>query len=234
MKRVIKKLFLVIITILCFIGSYENDFFIDIVLDESVDIQDVLDYQGEPYVILNNNQPSFFKDNYSTSTFIELNELDELGRVREAFACLGKETMPKEGEKRGSIGMIKPSGWQTKRYDKELVDGGYVYNRCHCIAWSLSSLNDDKRNLITGTRSFNVDGMLPFENKVLNYIKETNHHVLYKATPYYKDNELVARGIELQALSIEDNQLKFHVFIYNVQEGIEIDYLTGKTQLAND
>lgn len=211
---------------------------IEILLDERyqeeyISLENIPEYGGEPYVVINNNEPAFDEKEYTTDTFIQLTDLDELGRTKEAYACLGKEAMPKDDEERGSIGMVKPSGWQTKRYDKSLVDGGYIYNRCHLIAWCLSSLNAEEKNLMTGTRSFNIDGMLPFENKVADYIDDTSHHVLYKAIPIYKNDELVARGLNLQAASVEDDEIRINVYIYNVQDGIEINYLTGQTQLSN-
>ena len=150
-----------------------------------------------------------------------------MGRCGEAFACIGEEIMPTE--ERGVIGQIKPSGWQMAKYD--IVDGKYLYNRCHLIGYQLSGENANERNLITGTRYMNIEGMLPFENMVADYIKETGNHVLYRVTPIFKDNELVARGVQMEARSMEDDGegICFHVYVYNVQPGITIDYATGKS-----
>ena len=191
------------------------------------------EYNGQPFIILNHNQVEFDKEDYKTESFIHLSPLDSLGRVQEAFACLSIDTMPKENDQREAIGMIKPSGWHTVRYD-DLIEDKYLYNRCHLLAWSLSQINADERNLMSGTRSFNIDGMLPFENMIASYIKETHHHVLYKVTPLFNDFELVARGVQLQAISLEDDQIELNVFIYNVQKGIEINYQTGESQRINE
>lgn len=194
-------------------------------------LDNIPEYCGNPYVELDSNQPTFSKDDYQTNTFIQLSDLDSLGRTGDAKACLGKETMP--SSKRESIGMIKPSGWKTQRYD-DLISTKYLYNRCHQIAFMLSGLNAQEKNLMTGTRYFNVTGMLPFEEKVADYIKNTNHHVLYEATPIYQEDELVARGLILQAASIEDEEIRFRVYIYNVQPGITIDYQTGDSRKATE
>lgn len=188
------------------------------------------------FVELNGNKATFTESDKAAQSYIKLSELDSLGRTGIAKACLGPETLPAADEERGAIGMIKPSGWQTKRYDKSLVDGMYIYNRCHQIAWCLSGLNDDRRNLMTGTRSFNVDGMLPFENQVCDYIKQTSNHVLYESSPVFSGNELVARALHLQAYSIEDNGqgINFNVLIINKQDGIDIDYSSGNTELAKN
>ena len=153
-------------------------------------------------------------------------KLDRLGRCRTAFACIGTDIMPTE--KRGSIGMVKPSGWHTVRYDN-LVEGKYLYNRCHLIAYQLSGENANERNLITGTRYMNTEGMLPFENKVADYVRSTKNHVLYRVAPVFKGTELVARGVQMEAYSVEDRGegICFNVFVYNVQPGIEIDYASG-------
>ena len=189
------------------------------------------EYSGQPYVELDDNQPTFSKEDYQTDTYIQLSDLDYLGRTGRAIACLGQETMP--SSKRESIGMIKPSGWKTQRYD-DLISTKYLYNRCHQIAFMLSGLNAEEKNLMTGTRYFNVTGMLPFEEKVSDYIKNTSHHVLYEAIPIYHDDELVARGLVLQATSIEDEEIRFRVYIYNVQPGITIDYQTGDSRKATE
>ncbi len=207
---------------------------IDIELSNDEDLSSYDNETNEIYTVLNHNEPTFSKKEYTTKSYIHLSELDRLGRTGEALACLSKETMPKKNEQRETINMIKPSGWKTKRYDKELVEGKMLYNRCHQIAWCLSALNAEERNLMTGTRSFNVDGMLPFENMVADYIKETGHHVLYRSTPEFYKDELVARSLHLEAASVEDDEIRFNVRIYNKQDGITINYQTGESYLSNE
>ena len=153
-------------------------------------------------------------------------KLDSLGRCSVCYACVGIETMPTE--ERGEIGMIKPTGWHTIKFDN--VDGKYLYNRCHLIGYQLTSENANKRNLITGTRQLNVEGMLPFENEVAEYIKNTNNHVMYRVEPVFEDNNLLAKGVNMQAKSIEDDKLEFNVFCYNTQKGIKINYINGDAQ----
>lgn len=188
-------------------------------------------FSGNPYVVVNNNDPYFTKSDYATKSYEKYSSLDSLGRCGVAMACIGKDIMPTED--RGSIGQVKPSGWQTVKYD--CVDGKYLYNRCHLIGYQLTGENANTKNLITGTRYMNVDGMLPFENMVDDYIEETNNHVLYRVTPVFIGDELVARGVLMEAYSIEDNGdgICFNVFCYNNQPGIEIDYKTGKSWLSN-
>jgi len=197
---------------------------------QSYDIQEIPEYNGQKYIIINDNKPNFEEDEYTQVSFEKYSDLDYLGRAKTAFANVSKETTPTE--KRGSIGMIKPSGWHTIKYD--IVDGKYLYNRCHLIGYQLTGENANEKNLITCTRQMNTEGMLDFENKVANYIKETNNHVLYRVTPIYEDNNLVATGVQIEASSVEDKgqELSFNVFIYNVQDGIEIDYKTGESELA--
>ncbi len=186
-------------------------------------------YQSSPYTALNNNVPKFQATEYTVDSFETYGELDALGRCTEAVACIGLDLMPTED--RGSIGQVKPSGWQTIRYD--IVDGGYLYNRCHLIGFQLSGENANEQNLITGTRYMNTKGMLPFENMVADYVKETTNHVLYRVTPIFEGTELVARGVQIEALSMEDNGagICFNVYVYNVQPGIIIDYATGHSRL---
>lgn len=192
-------------------------------------IDDIPIYDGANYIILNNNEPVFTKEDEKTDPFEKYSELDKLGRCGVALANVGKELMPTE--ERGSIGMIKPSGWHTVKYD--IVDGKYLYNRCHLIGFQLTGENANPKNLITCTREMNTKGMLEFENKVANYINKTNNHVLYRVTPIYEDDNLVATGVVMEAKSIEDNGkgIKFNVFVYNIQSGIEIDYKTGESKL---
>ena len=195
------------------------------------------DYTGNPYVALRSNSahklgvPSFTLDEYERAaegSFKKFSKLDSLGRTRKALACIGPESLGQG--KRGDISRIHPSGWRQARYD--FVPGESLYNRCHLIAWSLCGENANRKNLITGTRYLNETGMLPFEEKILDYVRETGNHVLYRVTPMYKDDELVCRGVRLEAQSVEDHgeSLCFHVFCYNVQPHVTIDYATGKSQ----
>ena len=195
-------------------------------------LSDIPEYSGKPYYTLNNNKPSFPGGNGGRKYYEDYTPLDTLGRCGVAEACLGKETMPTE--ERGEIGQVKPSGWQTVKYD--CVDGKYLYNRCHLIGFQLSGENANERNLITGTRYMNVDGMLPFENMIADYIKETGNHVLYRVTPVYSGNELVARGVQMEALSVEDNGdgICFNVYCYNNQPGVRINYANGQSQQVDD
>lgn len=184
------------------------------------------------YTVLNNNIPGFSENEITTTAFEEYSELDDLGRCGVAFACIGEEIMPTE--ERGAIGQIKPSGWQMAKYD--IVDGKYLYNRCHLIGYQLSGENANEKNLITGTRYMNVDGMLPFENKVADYIKETKNHVMYRVTPIFEGNNLLAKGVQMEAFSVEDNGegVSFNVFVNNIQPGIEINYLDGTSKLKSN
>ena len=184
------------------------------------------------YTVLNNNIPEFSENEITTTAFEEYSELDDLGRCGVAFACIGEEIMPTE--ERGAIGQIKPSGWQMAKYD--IVDGKYLYNRCHLIGYQLSGENANEKNLITGTRYMNVDGMLPFENKVADYIKETKNHVMYRVTPIFEGNNLLAKGVQMEAFSVEDTGegVSFNVFVNNIQPGIEINYLDGTSKLKSD
>lgn len=188
--------------------------------------ENIPDYTDKIYVEINGNKAEFSdEDKKRTDAFELYTDLDELGRCGAAYANICKELMPTE--KRGSIGMIKPSGWQLAKYDS--VDGKYLYNRSHLIGFQLAGENANEKNLITGTRYFNVVGMLPFENEVAEYVKETNNHVLYRVTPIFKDTELVARGVKIEAYSVEDSGkgVEFNVFVYNVQPDITINYQDG-------
>ena len=181
------------------------------------------------YIEVNNNKPEFKPADISTSSFETYSELDDLGRCGVAYACIGVDLMPTE--ERGSIGSVKPSGWQSIKYD--VVDGKYLYNRCHLIGYQLTAENANEKNLITGTRYLNVIGMLPFENMVADYIQETNNHVLYRVTPDFHGDELVARGVKIEAYSVEDNGsgVSFNVYCFNIQPGVIIDYTNGNSQL---
>ena len=185
---------------------------------------------NEPYSVLNDNIPSFANAPLTSVSFKRFSELDDLGRCGVAEACVGVDIMPTE--ERGAIGQVKPSGWHTVKYD--IVDGKYLYNRCHLIGFQLTGENANEQNLITGTRYFNVEGMLPFENMVADYVKETENHVTYRVTPVYDGDNLVAKGVQMEAFSVEDKGegICFNVFVHNVQPGIEIDYATGDSKLA--
>lgn len=189
-------------------------------------------YAGSPYVELHGNEPYFTEGELTTNSFELYSDLDALGRCGTAYACIGQDLMP--NEPRGEIGMIKPSGWHTVRYDT-VIEDKYLYNRCHLIGYQLTGENANEKNLITGTRSFNLDGMLPFENMVYQYIVEMGRHVLYRVTPVYEGDNLVASGVVMEALSEEDEGMgiKFCVFCYNVQPGIGIDYATGESWLES-
>lgn len=203
----------------------------------SVDLNQIPDFDGvTTFVAINNHIPTFTEEDKvkaRSGSFEYYSELDSLGRVGIAYANLGKETMPPKGEKRGPIGHVKPSGWQSLKFDN--VDGKYLYNRSHLIGWQLSAENDNEKNLATGTRFFNVDGMLPFENLVADYIKNTGNHVLYRVTPIFEGDELVMRGLQMEAYSVEDDGagVSYNVFVYNAQPGIYIDYLTGMATTTN-
>ena len=193
---------------------------------------DIPDYTGNMSIVINDNEPIFDEKLKNTNSFESYSRLDSLNRCGVAIANIGIDLMPTE--KRESIGMIKPSGWHTIKYD--IINDKYLYNRCHLIGYQLTGENANDKNLITCTRQMNTIGMLEYENMVANYIKETKNHVLYRATPIFEDNNLIAKGIVLEALSIEDNGkgIKFNVFIYNIQDGIEIDYLTGESRLSEE
>ena len=193
---------------------------------------DVPAYSGEPYTTVNNNEPYFTSDNLTTEAFENYSELDALGRCGVAYANVCLETMPTE--KRGSISEVKPTGWHSVKYDN--VDGKSLYNRCHLIGYQLTAENANQQNLITGTRYLNVDGMLPFENMVADYVKETDNHVLYRVTPIFTGDNLVADGVLMEGYSVEDegDGICFCVYAYNVQPGITIDYATGDSWLSSE
>lgn len=190
-------------------------------------LTDIPPYEGSMYVTINNNSPSFTKKDYQTSAFESYSNLDYLNRAGVAFANINSELMPKKREPL----YIKPSGWHTIKYD--IVSGKYLYNRCHLIAYQLTGENNNKENLITCTRAMNTNGMLGFENKVADYIKETDNHVLYRVTPLYEGDNLLATGVQMEAYSIEDDGrgIKFNVFVYNIQDGININYKNGESSL---
>ncbi len=200
-----------------------------IAANSTVSLDNLPAYSDKAYIAVGNNKPFFTDADYTTESFEKYSDLDSLGRCSVAYANVGKDIMPTEA--RGSIGSVKPTGWQTIKYD--IVDGKYLYNRCHLIGFQLTGENANKKNLITGTRYLNIEGMLPFENMVADYVKETGNHVLYRVTPIFKDNNLVAEGVLMEGYSVEDQGegICFNVFAYNVQPGIIINYETGESQL---
>ena len=193
-------------------------------------VEEIPPFSGEAYVAVNGNVPFFVEEEYTTEAYEFYSELDALGRCGMTMACIGVEIMPTED--RGSIGSVKPSGWQSMKYD--IVEGKYLYNRCHLIGFQLAGENANKKNLITGTRFLNIEGMLPFEDMVADYVKETENHVLYRVTPIFNGEDLVAEGVLLEGLSMEDGGegICFCVYAYNAQPGITIDYATGDSWLA--
>ncbi len=195
-----------------------------------ITLDEISVFSGQPYAVLSGGEPDFKKEELVTESYEIYSELDWLGRCGSAAACIGQDIMP--DEERESIGQIKPSGWKIAKYD--FVDGKYLYNRCHLIGFQLAGENANELNLITGTRYFNTEGMLPFENMVADYVKDTGNHVLYRVTPVFEGNNLVASGVVMEAKSVEDGGkgVCFNVYVYNVQPGVEIDYLTGESRLA--
>ena len=197
-----------------------------------VSLADIPAYDGTSYIQLENNMPDFTEEEKkSTEAFERYSDLDSLGRCGQAYANICPELQPTE--ERGTIGNVRPSGWHTVKYN-DLIDGNYLYNRCHLIAYCLAGENANEKNLITGTRYLNVDGMLPFENMVADYVLETENHVMYRVTPIFDGDNLLASGVQIEAESVEDNGegILFNVYCYNVQPGVEIDYATGDSQLA--
>ena len=195
----------------------------------SVSLDSIPEYSGDPYVVVNNNVPFFSEEDLEAEVFESYGDLDSLGRCTVAYSMVGTETMPTE--ERGNIGQVKPTGWHAVKYDN--VDGKYLYNRCHLIGYQLTAENANVKNLITGTRYLNVQGMLPFENLTADYIKETGNHVLYRVTPVFEGDNLVASGVLMEGESVEDDgeAIQFCVYVYNVQPGIIIDYATGDSRL---
>ena len=231
--------FIVALIIFLIVGVYEGKIVFQPIEDNSnvvnqvsYDLASIPEYSNANYVVLNNNEPNFTESDYTTDSFERYSELDSLGRAKVAYANIGVDLMPTE--ERGSIGQVKPSGWHLVKYD--IVNGKYLYNRCHLIGFQLTGENANEKNLITCTRQMNTVGMLEFENKVANYIKSTNNHVLYRVTHIYKDDNLLASGVVMEAYSVEDSGegIKFNVFVYNVQDGIDIDYKTGDSKLKNN
>ncbi len=195
---------------------------------QAISLQDIPEYDGtSPYCVIGDNVPEFQKSDILYDSYAEYGELDSLGRCTRAVANIGRDIMPTE--ERGQIGSVRPSGWHTVKYD--CVDGLYVYNRCHLIGFQLAGANAEPKNLITGTRYLNVEGMLPFENEIAEYVQQTGDHVMYEVIPIFEGENLVASGVEMKARSMESDQICFDVYCYNVQPGVHIDYSTGETWL---
>ena len=232
-----KQFVLSILIVLVAIGTYYKDEIQEYIqinktyAIESYDMSNIPQYSGNSYVVLNDNKPNFTDEDYLKGSFEEYSELDALGRCGVAYANVSVDTIPTE--ERGSIGQIKPSGWHTVKYN--IVSGKYLYNRCHLIGYQLTGENANPKNLITCTRSMNTEGMLEFENKVADYVKETNNHVLYRVTPIFEENNLVVSGVQIEASSVEDKckDVCFNVYVYNVQDGIEINYSNGDSHLID-
>ena len=197
-----------------------------------MELGEIPEYQGEPYIEVEENQPDFTKEELTEESYETYGELDELGRCTKVEACIGKDLMPTE--QRQDISQVKPSGWQSVQYDN--VEGGSLYNRCHLIGYQLTAENANEKNLITGTRYMNTEGMLPFENEVAEYVEETDHHVMYRVVPVFDGSNLVASGVWMEAESVEDDGegVSFNVYVYNVQPGIEIDYAQGDSEKVQE
>lgn len=225
MKKHIKLLSLLLV--ICALFSACTITF-DTVGDSAPELASVQEYNQDAFCVVNGNVPQFTEKEITTDSFEEYGDLDPLGRCTVCTASIGKDLMPTE--KRGAIGMVKPTGWHTVKY--EGIDGNYLYNRCHLIGFQLTGENANTRNLITGTRYMNTEGMLPFENEVAEYVRRTKKHVMYRVTPDFRGRELVARGVQIEAYSVEDKGrgVSFNVYCYNVQPGIEIDYATGESK----
>ena len=247
-KLTARLIFVVVVIVLAGLGVIELpadgnnvnlNIGVDNVISTNVDIENsntivgeeilsqIPSYSNSPYVVINNNTPFFEEADMTNTSYEKYSKLDAKGRCGVASACIGRELMPTE--ERESISAVKPTGWNNAKYDG--IDGAYLYNRCHLIGFQLSGENANEKNLITGTRYFNVEGMLPFENKVAEYVRETGNHILYRVTPIFEGENLVASGVLMEAKSVEDNgeSVQFNVYCYNVQPGINIDYATGKS-----
>lgn len=229
MKNIKKYIVIALVLAMGFIyNEYTDSTDSSFKTQEVSSLSDIEDYSGSDFVNVNNNVPFFTDEDKKRGSFEEYGDLDSLGRCTEAFAIVSKKTMPTE--KRGSIGMIKPTGWHTVKYDN--VEGKYLYNRCHLIGYQLTGENANPNNLITCTRQMNSDVMLMFENRVANYVKDSEGRVLYRVTPYFEGDNLLSKGVLMEAYSLDDNGkgLMFNVFVYNVQDGISIDYATGESR----
>ncbi len=208
------------------------DGLIDIIKPPTVTLDKIPAYSGRPYVSVNDGIPFFDEEDYTTKAYESYSKLDSLGRCGVTMACIGTEIMPTK--ERGEINSVTPSGWQNKNYGAELVEGGWLYNRAHLIGHQLTGEDANEKNLITGTRYMNTKGMLPFENMVADYIKETENHVIYRVTPFFDGHNLLASGVLMEAYSVEDDGdgICFCVYVYNVQPGIYLDYTDGSSRIA--
>ena len=232
MKKLIRLIILSMVIATAVWLAYEVHKPIEVKEEKVFLLSDIPEYSGTPYVVVNGNSPYFSTQDYTIESFEVYSALDNLGRCQAAYANIGMELMPTE--ERGEIGFIKPSGWHTVKYD--CIEDRYLYNRCHLIGYQLAGENANEKNLITGTRYMNVEGMLPFENQVAGYVKRTGNHVLYRVTPLYDGDNLVANGVLMEAWSVEDNGegICFCVYVYNVQPGVWIDYATGSSKSSED
>ncbi len=228
-KRKVRIFIYIIVLLVTIFSYYSKDSFGKVNDSNSnISLDNIPEYNGSLYVSINNNKPYFKDSDLVSNSYEKYNKLDNLGRAGVAIANIGKNLMP--SEERKGIGMIKPSGWHTIKYD--FIDGKYLYNRCHLIGYQLTGENANPKNLITCTRSMNTKGMLPFENMVADYIKESGNHVLYRVTPIYKDDNLLASGVLIEAESVEDkgSGILFNVYVYNNEDGVTIDYKTGDSE----
>ena len=238
-KRTIRKIITLIITLVVVLtGGYfiENNYFDKGISVKSISIEgldSIPEYSSYPYVYIGSGNSDLLETEEWTEGY-ESYTMDNLGRCSVAEAMVGEDTMPTDD--REDISSVEPTGWNNKRYDSELVDGGWIYNRCHLIGYQLTGENDNADNLITGTRYLNIEGMLPFENEVADYVRDTGNHVMYQVTPIYEGDNQVVSGVVMEAESVEDNGegIDFNVYCYNVQPGIEIDYNTGNNWLAEE
>ena len=230
------KLSLILALVLCIVLCFAGCTFAEVNSDKSPvadivieSVSDIPEFVSEPYVIINNNIPEFDESDMVTESYEYYSPLDKLGRCGVAMACVGTDIMPTE--ERGAIGQIKPTGWHLVKYD--CVDGKYLYNRCHLIGYQLTGENANRQNLITGTRYLDVEGMLPFENAIDDYVEETKNHVIYRVTPIFDGDNLLASGVQLEAKSVEDNGkgICFNIYAYNSQPSISIDYKTGESSI---
>lgn len=230
--RVLKALLPLLVIIVVYMVIQQSLLEDPAATQKAIDINSIPDYSGEAFCVINGNEPFFNEEEFTLEAYEYFSPLDSLGRCGVTMACVGQELMPTEP--RESISHVKPSGWVNVPYS--FVDGEYLYNRCHLIGFQLTGENDNELNLITGTRYVNVEGMLPFENMVADYVKETGNHVLYRVTPIFKGEELVARGVHMEAYSLEDkgDGICFNVYCYNVQPGVEIDYLSGESRIDEE
>ena len=237
MDCILKKILILICTIVLLAVGFSSDETNSTIVENNIPTQiesnyqeklkNIPEYSTKPYTVINNNVPFFYDSDLVSYSYEKYSELDSLGRCGVVIANVGKDIMPTE--ERGNIGMVKPSGWHTVKYQG--IDGNYLYNRCHLLGYQLTAENANVKNLITGTRYMNVQGMLPFENQVAEYVKSTNNHVLLRVTPIFEGNNLLASGVLMEAKSVEDNGkgVLFNVYCYNVQPGVTIDYATGES-----